>query len=136
MLLSQQLDVLSRIEEIIALHSKEQDMLVDILDFLGTRLQSLESENTRLRNALIEIKAGGKLIQRIETIERDMIIDALKKSRGNMTAAAKELGITLRMVRYKILRLNINLSQFLDLPYKFPNSKIEYPHRALGSRSQ
>jgi Nif-specific regulatory protein len=83
-----------------------------------------------------EIKAKGKLPGRVALIERDMIVEALKHSNGNMTAAAKELGITLRMVRYKILRLNIDLSQFLDLPYKFPNSKTEIPRQTLRSISE
>jgi Nif-specific regulatory protein len=41
-----------------------------------------------------------------------MIIDALKRSRGNISAAARELGITARMVRYKIKKLDIDYQQF------------------------
>jgi Nif-specific regulatory protein len=65
-----------------------------------------------------EIKASGKLTERIEAMERDMIIDALKSTGGNITAAAKELGITLRMARYKIMRLKIDYSRFFNLPRK------------------
>jgi Nif-specific regulatory protein len=83
-----------------------------------------------------EIKAKGKLPRRVALIERDMIVEALKHSHGNMTAAAKELGITLRIVRYKILHLNIDLSQFLDLPYKIPQFKIETPRQTLRSASE
>ena len=68
--------------------------------------------------SLSEIKASGKLTERVEAIERDMIIDALKHTRGNMTAAAKELGITLRMARYKIKRLNIDYSQYFNFPHQ------------------
>jgi Nif-specific regulatory protein len=58
------------------------------------------------------------LTERIEAMERDMIIDALKSTGGNITAAAKELGITLRMARYKIMRLKIDYSRFFNLPRK------------------
>lgn len=44
-------------------------------------------------------------------LENDMIVDALKRSRGNMSAAARELGITSRMVRYKIKNLKIDYNK-------------------------
>ena len=43
---------------------------------------------------------------------RDMIVDALKSSDGHITAAAAQLGITPRMVRYKIKKLRIDIQQF------------------------
>jgi Nif-specific regulatory protein len=50
---------------------------------------------------------------RVLLLERDVLTDALKRYRGNVSAAARELGITSRMVRYKIQSLNIeDLSQF------------------------
>jgi Nif-specific regulatory protein len=51
---------------------------------------------------------AGTLVSRIECLERDMIIDALKRSAGNISASARELGITPRMVRYKIGKLGID----------------------------
>jgi Response regulator containing CheY-like receiver, AAA-type ATPase, and DNA-binding domains len=63
-----------------------------------------------------EIKASGKLTQRVASIERDMIVDALKHTRGNMTLAAKELGVTLRMASYKIKKLDIDCSRFFTYP--------------------
>ncbi len=44
---------------------------------------------------------------RVEIVERDCIVDALKRYDGNISAAARDLGITARMVRYKIDRLGI-----------------------------
>jgi Nif-specific regulatory protein len=44
----------------------------------------------------------------VMVVERDMIVDALKRSNGNICAAARELGITGRMVRYKIEKLGID----------------------------
>ena len=37
-----------------------------------------------------------------------MIIDSLKRNSGRISEAAKELGITSRMVRYKIEKLGID----------------------------
>ncbi len=50
----------------------------------------------------------GSLKSRINVLERDMITDALKRTSGNMSAAARQLGITPRMVRYKIKKLDID----------------------------
>ncbi len=44
---------------------------------------------------------------KLESVERDAIIKALEKCRHNKTAAAKELGLTLRALRYRIQKLNI-----------------------------
>jgi Nif-specific regulatory protein len=49
-------------------------------------------------------------------MEKDAIIDALKRSDGNVAAAARDLGITPRMVRYKIERLRIDYRKFFGLP--------------------
>ncbi|MBN1759011.1 MAG: hypothetical protein JW863_11875, partial [Chitinispirillaceae bacterium] len=46
-----------------------------------------------------------------EALERDMIVDALKRSNGNVTAAARDLDITPRMIRYKIKYLGIKPQQ-------------------------
>jgi Nif-specific regulatory protein len=56
---------------------------------------------------LIETEEPISLKARVEVVERDCIVDALKRYRGNVTAAARELGITARMVRYKIENLGI-----------------------------
>lgn len=44
----------------------------------------------------------------IKTLERDMIMDALKRCQGNISAASRQLGITARMTRYKIKNLAID----------------------------
>jgi Nif-specific regulatory protein len=50
----------------------------------------------------------GTLKSRVAVLERDLIVDALKRNNGTVSAAARELGITERMVRYKIQNLNID----------------------------
>ena len=56
--------------------------------------------------------ATGGLKKQVAMLERDLIIDALKRHRGNINAASRDLGITSRMVRYKIENLEIDYDKF------------------------
>lgn len=48
------------------------------------------------------------LRSRVDALEKSMIIDALKETRGNVAAAARVLSITPRIIRYKIKKLGID----------------------------
>ena len=61
---------------------------------------------------LVDTAAAGSLKTRVELLEKDMIVDALKTTGGSVTMAAEQLGITPRMVRYKIKNLRIDYQQF------------------------
>ncbi|NOX50267.1 MAG: sigma-54-dependent Fis family transcriptional regulator [Gammaproteobacteria bacterium] len=50
---------------------------------------------------------GQSLEDFLEGIERELITQALDKTRWNKTAAAKELGITFRALRYKLKKLDM-----------------------------
>jgi len=52
------------------------------------------------------------LQERVDILQRDMIVDALKQTGGNIAAAARILGITARMARYKVKNLGIDIRQF------------------------
>ncbi len=52
----------------------------------------------------------GTMKSRVCLLERDMIIDALKRYSGRVSCSAKELGITERMLRYKIKKLGITIN--------------------------
>jgi Nif-specific regulatory protein len=54
-----------------------------------------------------EMTPQGTLKARVGLLERDMIIDSLKRYSGRISCVARELGITERMLRYKIQKLNI-----------------------------
>ena len=56
----------------------------------------------------------GLLKLRVELLERDMIADSLKSCQGSVSMAAEQLGITPRMVRYKIKKLGIDSRQFSE----------------------
>jgi Nif-specific regulatory protein len=67
-----------------------------------------------------------KLKSRVGLLERDMIVDSLKRGHGSVSRAAKELGITERMIRYKIRKLGIDYRRLF--PKRIP------PARTKGSR--
>jgi Nif-specific regulatory protein len=54
----------------------------------------------------------GTLQGRVDLFERDIIVDALKRTDGNMAAAARDLGTTSRIIRYKIRSLRIDWKRF------------------------
>jgi len=49
---------------------------------------------------------------RVAVYERELIVDALKDSRGNQTEAAKLLGTTKRIIQYKITNYNIDYGRY------------------------
>jgi Nif-specific regulatory protein len=63
-----------------------------------------------------EAVPAGSLTARVQLLERDLIVDALKSTDGNLAAAARRLGITSRMIRYKIKNLGIDCQQFFGAP--------------------
>jgi Nif-specific regulatory protein len=50
---------------------------------------------------------AGSLTSQVERLERDLISDALKRSGGNLAGAARELGVTARILRYKARQLGV-----------------------------
>ena len=50
----------------------------------------------------------GKLGEQVEDVQRQAIVEALKKTRYNKTAAAKLLGLSFRQLRYRIKKLDID----------------------------
>jgi len=55
---------------------------------------------------------GGTLPQLLADFERDLIVDALKDSRGNMAKAARELGITERVMGLRVRKYGIEFGRF------------------------
>ena len=62
------------------------------------------------------VEPAGSLKMRVNLLEKDMITDSLKSSNGNVTTAARQLGITPRMVRYKMKKLGIDPRQCDEKP--------------------
>ncbi len=70
---------------------------------LPPTLQTAEATGTETRGSLKDM---------VEAYERDLIMDALKSSRGNMAAVARSLGSTHRIIGYKVQRYGINPKQY------------------------
>jgi Nif-specific regulatory protein len=54
----------------------------------------------------------GTLLERLDNMEKEMIVDALKESKGNMAKAAKALGLTERAMGLRVHRHDINFKLF------------------------
>jgi len=54
----------------------------------------------------------GTLQAQLDNLERDLIVDALKASRGNMAKAARALGITERVMGLRVNKHDVNPTRF------------------------
>ena len=70
---------------------------------LPTTLQTSDSSQTL---------GAGSLKERVDLFERDLIIDTLKRCKGNLAAAARDLGSTARIIRYKVRELGIDCKRY------------------------
>ncbi|AFG38052.1 nif-specific transcriptional activator NifA [Spirochaeta africana] len=70
---------------------------------LPPSLQSAESSNTNLHSTLEEA---------LENLEKDLILDSLKTTKGNMARAARILGITERIMGLRVKKYGIDSRQF------------------------
>ena len=70
---------------------------------LPPTLQTAEATGTQ---------AKGNLKGIVDAYERDLIVDALKSSRGNIAAAARTLGTTQRILGYKVIKYQIEPKKY------------------------
>lgn len=70
---------------------------------LPPSLQTGQATNT----ATIVPEKNADMDTLVSSFERELIVDALKLKRGNVAAAARQLGITQRIIHYKIKKLAI-----------------------------
>ncbi|MHC4641867.1 MAG: sigma-54 interaction domain-containing protein, partial [Planctomycetota bacterium] len=54
----------------------------------------------------------GSFQERVGLFERDLIVDALKRCNGSLAAAARDLGSTARIIRYKVRELGIDYRKY------------------------
>jgi Nif-specific regulatory protein len=70
---------------------------------LPPTLQTAEASGTVSKSTLQEALCG---------LERELIVDALKTARGNMTKAATALGITERIMGLRVRKYRLDASRF------------------------
>ena len=58
------------------------------------------------------VSTGQNFEEKVAAYEKDIIVDALKATRGNITKAAEELGTTVRILGYKIKQYTIDYTFF------------------------
>jgi two-component system response regulator PilR (NtrC family) len=70
---------------------------------------TISSADLRLPNLPLNTRDNPpSLSQLTQSIEKDQIVSALESNRWNQSAAARTLGITLRQLRYKIEKMQLN----------------------------
>jgi two-component system response regulator PilR (NtrC family) len=79
---------------------------VDDLQLGGPRLDAHNGEVAEAGGGVVDL-ADLPLPRKLESIEKQAILDALEKTRYNRTAAAKLLGVSFRTLRYRMERLGI-----------------------------
>jgi sigma-54-dependent transcriptional regulator len=65
-------------------------------------------EHFNLRQDQHPLESGSNLRERMERVERSLLLDCLRKNRGNQTSAASELGLPRRTLLYRMQRLSIS----------------------------
>ncbi len=55
---------------------------------------------------------SGTLKATLERVEQELLLDALKSSRGNMSSAAASLGITERIMGLRVRKYRIHARRF------------------------
>jgi Nif-specific regulatory protein len=53
----------------------------------------------------------GKLRTTLDSVERELIVEALKSARGNMAEAARKLGISERIMGLRVVRFRVDLEK-------------------------
>jgi len=105
------LKALLQIESKIELLKNQQDRIYEEIKLLNEKVNaiqdnnyySIEEENNEPTHIL------GDEIPKIEQVEQNLILKAIKQCNGNKTRAAKLLGVSLRTLYRKINRYNLNV---------------------------
>jgi len=61
-------------------------------------------------------RMSGRLADRLDSLEYEMIVEALKTSQGNITQAARELGLTKRIMGLRMAKFELDYRAFRQAP--------------------
>ena len=62
------------------------------------------------------LEVGGKLEAKVEAVEYQMLLEALRKTKGNVTEAAQLLGLTKRVASLRMLKYGLSYKTFRNRP--------------------
>ncbi|MDP1526554.1 MAG: sigma-54 dependent transcriptional regulator [Rhodocyclaceae bacterium] len=68
----------------------------------------IDCDDLHMTPAIVGGQDSPNLQDHLDNVERQVILDALQKTRFNRTAAARLLGVTFRSLRYRMERLGLN----------------------------
>lgn len=104
------LKALLQIEAKIEVLKNQQDRIYEDLKFLNEKINSIHETNYYSVEEDNELQhPNSDEIPKIDQMEQQMIIKAIKQCNGNKTRAAKLLGVSLRTLYRKINRYNLNV---------------------------
>jgi two-component system response regulator PilR (NtrC family) len=85
--------------------AQELDLITE-----NTRADVLQAVHRELAPMVpIEEPLPSNLEHHLDNVERDILVRALERHRFNRTAAGASLGLSLRQMRYRMARLNVNV---------------------------
>ena len=86
------------------------DSAAQELDQIASAAESaIEVARGQGRMAPVEEPLPNDLAKYLDDVERDILVRALEHHRFNRTAAGISLGLSLRQMRYRMARLNVNV---------------------------
>ena len=85
------------------------DSAAQELDRLPHRGERRRSGARSRRSLPAEEPLPNDLARYLDEVERDILVRALERHRYNRTAAGASLGLSLRQMRYRMARLNVNV---------------------------
>jgi two-component system response regulator PilR (NtrC family) len=85
------------------------DSAAQELDRLPTEASVAEAAALAAPSLPVEEPLPKDLARYLDEVERDILIRALEHHRYNRTAAGISLGLSLRQMRYRMARLNVNV---------------------------
>jgi len=54
----------------------------------------------------------------VAKFEQELLVDSLKKTRGNMLQSARDLRVSYRIINYKVKKYNIDVKRFSSVKPK------------------
>lgn len=85
----------------------ERALALSLGDEIDVEDMHLEPQDNEAHGDHVDITSDGALQDYLDNVERQAINDALGKTGGNRTAAARLLGVTFRSLRYRMERLGL-----------------------------
>ena len=106
--ISREISVLRAISSAVVRERNVRRLFGDVIDILDREMGMLRGTIALLRGNELRIEASARTLdQRLAATERSILEDALRRHNGNRSAAGRELGVSPRMMNYRLNRAGI-----------------------------